>query len=215
MPLDSDVSNADALLHAEFYTNDKEGPWKGKPFVRIMIPGDKTSIFDQPAREDHKRRFQRQWLAYQMKSTDGHVIGTPLMLWHQDRPEEFTDSHLSELLILKFQTVEQFALATDGQIMRVGMGATGLRERAKAYLASKNAQARGAELEKAQSEIAELKQMVAALAAKQSNEPGPAEPRAPRVARARRGRKPGRKPRKEKVTVNEQHDNAPAGAAGL
>ena len=86
MPLDSDVNNADAQLHVEFYEYEKD-PHKGKPFVRIVVPGDKTNIIDQPARDDHKRRFQRQWLFVLSKSADGQVIGTPISLWHKERPE--------------------------------------------------------------------------------------------------------------------------------
>ncbi len=47
--LDSDVNNADAQLHVEFYTKDS-GVNEGKTYVRIMAPGDKTNIIDQPCR---------------------------------------------------------------------------------------------------------------------------------------------------------------------
>ena len=75
MALDSDISNSDSHLHVEFYENDRK-PYEGVPFVRIMIPGDKTTEIDQPVREDHKERFPRQWLYYQMKNSDGSLIGT-------------------------------------------------------------------------------------------------------------------------------------------
>jgi hypothetical protein len=60
MPLDSDVVNGDSQLQVEFFVSDVEN-WKGHPFVRIMIPGDKNTIIEQPVREDHKKRFPRQW----------------------------------------------------------------------------------------------------------------------------------------------------------
>ena len=110
MALDSDISNSDSHLHVEFYENDRE-PYEGVPFVRIMIPGDKTTEIDQPVREDHKERFPRQWLYYQMKNSDGSLIGTPLEVWHKAAPEEFNDRQMAELQILKFQTVEQVATA--------------------------------------------------------------------------------------------------------
>ena len=49
MALDSDIHNADSHLHVEFYTNDQK-PYKDRPtpFVRIIVPGDKTNIVDQP-----------------------------------------------------------------------------------------------------------------------------------------------------------------------
>ena len=162
MPLDSDVNNADAQLHVEFYTKDS-GANEGKTYVRIMAPGDKTNIIDQPCRDDHKERFPRQWLHFQMQSGDGPVIGTPLKDWHQDRPEELTDNQLAELQILKFQTVEQVATASDSQLQRIGMGSAGLRERGRSYLLNKNQKVSSGELDKTRLELAELKAQMAML----------------------------------------------------
>ncbi len=48
MPLDSDIYNADEQLQVEFYLAKEVDPkWDGKPFVRINIPGDKTTIIEQ------------------------------------------------------------------------------------------------------------------------------------------------------------------------
>ena len=160
--LDSDIGNGDQHLHVEFYTHEKE-PYKDKPFVRIIVPGDKTNVIDQPVREDHKARFPRQWLHFQMKSDNGQVIGTSLPDWNKDQPEEFTDYQMAELQILKFQTVEQVATASDGQLQRVGMGATGLRDKARAYLLSKNQTESSTELAKTRTELDELKAQMAEL----------------------------------------------------
>ena len=54
--MESDINNADNSLHVEFYKSQEEG-YKDVPFVRIHIPGDKTTVIDQPVREDHKERF--------------------------------------------------------------------------------------------------------------------------------------------------------------
>lgn len=160
--LDSDVGNGDQHLHVEFYTYEKD-PYKDRPFVRIIVPGDKTNVIDQPVREDHKARFPRQWLHFQMKSDTGLVIGTSLPDWNKDQPEEFTDYQMAELQILKFQTVEQVATASDSQLQRVGMGGTGLRERARAYLLSKNQTESSSELAKTRTELDELKAQMAEL----------------------------------------------------
>jgi hypothetical protein len=188
MPLDSDVANADSQLHVEFYTYDKDGPWKGVPHVRIMTPGDKTNIVDRPARDSDKLRFQRQWLHFQRENSDSQVIGTPLVQWHRERPEELTDGQLQELTILKFLSVEQLAMASDTQIMRVGMGGNGLRERARTYLSSKNAQANGAELQ-------DLKAQVAALTAALSGQIAPTAQTEP--TKKRRGAPKGGWPKKQ------------------
>lgn len=201
MPLDSDVNSADSQLHVEFYEYDKD-PHKGKPFVRIVVPGDKTNIIDQPARDDHKRRFQRQWLHFLSTSGESQIIGTPLTQWNKERPEELTEGQLSELIILKFQTTEQVAIASDSQIQRMGMGAAGLRERARSFLSSKNAQTSGAELNQAKAEIAELKAMVANIASMQSAQPIT-------KPKGKRGR-----PHKNKVSIDVQHNDAAISAAG-
>ncbi len=176
--LDSDVNNADAQLHVEFYTRE-DGPNKGSPYVRIMAPGDKTNIIDQPLRDDHKARFPRQWLYYQMQQGESAAeqMGTPLMQWHRDYPEEVNKDQIAELNILKFVTVEQLALASDGQLQRVGMGAVGLREKARQYLNRKNRTDSNAELTETKKQLAELQAQMAALLNK------PEEPK-------RRGRPP-------------------------
>ena len=161
--LDSDVNNADNHLHVEFYTSE-EKDYKGKPFVRIIVPGDKTNVIDQPVREDHKERFPRQWLYFQMKSnTDMPVIGTPLQKWNSDSPDDFTKNQMEEMQILKFQTVEQIATASDSQLQRIGMGATGLRERAKIYISNINRKENSSELEETRKQLAELKAQMASL----------------------------------------------------
>ena len=180
MPLDSDINNADSQLYVEFYTFEKD-PYKGRPFVRIIVPGDKTTVIDQPVRDDHKERFPRQWLHFQMQNNDGPVIGTPLKDWFQDRPDELTDNQLAELQILKFQTVEQVATASDNQLQRIGMGGVGLRERARNYLLNKNQSVSSSELEATRAQLEELKAQMSMLLEQ---------------------RKPGR-PRKENVNDND------------
>jgi len=165
--LDSDIHSADNHLHVEFYVYDKE-PYKEKPFVRIIVPGDKTNIVDQPVREDHKRRFPRQWLHFQMQNNNAEVIGVPLKQWVQDDPENFNDMQMAELQIFKFQTVEQVATATDNQLQRVGMGAMGLREQARRYLQVKNQSSNQNEIETTKQELAELREQMAALMAQLS-----------------------------------------------
>jgi hypothetical protein len=196
MPLDSDIADADSTLHVEFYEYEKE-PYKGKPFVRIMTPGDKNNIVDQPVQEYHKRRFPRQWLYFSMKDNDSTVIGTPIEVWHSEQPETLNKFQRDEMLILKFQTVEQIATASDSQLQKIGMGALGLREKARNYLATRNSSVASNQLEETRKELAEMKQQMAKLMAGMGG--GDTDKRGP-----------GR-PRKESVDV--QYD-APIGDAG-
>ena len=97
-------------LHVEFYIESKHMPFlseqAGRPvhqdteYVRIMIPGDKTNIIDQPVREDHKKRFPRQFLYFQMKNApDAPAIGTALEIWHGECPDEFGAGLLDGLAV--------------------------------------------------------------------------------------------------------------------
>jgi hypothetical protein len=207
MSLDSDIPNPDANLQVTFYTYEGEGMWKGVPHVRIITPGDKTNIPDRPAREDDKRRFQREWLHFQMKENADLVVGTPLLTWREERPDDLTDGQLQELLILKFLSVEQVAMSSDSQCAKIGMGAMGLRERAKRYLAGKNAQASG-------QEIADLKAMVAQLATQLAAQAAPAPaPTKPAPARKVAWNKGKKRSTIMKAPADVHHDDAAAGAA--
>ena len=164
MALDSDINNADAQLHVEFYIRE-EGPNKGNTYCRIMAPGDKTNIIDQPLRDDHKERFPRQYLYFQMQQNEGVAsqIGTPLLEWHRENPEELNRDQMAELNILKFVTVEQLALASDAQLQRVGMGGIGLRERARQFLNRKNRSDANKELEDTKAQLQQLQAQMAEL----------------------------------------------------
>jgi len=163
--LDSDVNNADNGLHVEFFNHVEKD--REIQFVRIQNPGDKLNIIERPVEEEDKRRFPRQFLYFQMKNSEGQVLGTPLADWHKDCPDELNRGQLEELQILKFQSVEQLATASDAQLQKVGMGSTGLREKARLYLTNKNKSESTKELEKTRAELDELKaQMAELLAAK-------------------------------------------------
>ena len=163
--LDSDVNNADSGLHVEFFHHTEKD--REMQFVRIQNPGDKLNIIERPVEEGDKRRFPRQWLYFQMKNSEGQILGTPLEEWNKDFPDEFNKYQLEELHSLKFQSVEQLATASDAQLQRIGLGSTGLREKARLYLTNKNKSESTKELEKTRAELDELKaQMAELLAAK-------------------------------------------------
>lgn len=169
MPLDSDIYNADEQLQVEFYiAKDVDPKWDGKPFVRINIPGDKTTIIEQPMTEDHKRRFPRQYLYFQMKQNeqDAPAVGTSLDIWFAEGNGDITRGHIEELRILKFQTVEQIAAASDAQLQRIGMGGPGLREKAKAFLNRRNRSETENQLDETKKQLAELQAQMASLLAR-------------------------------------------------
>lgn len=161
--LDSDVNNADAQLHVEFYLSEAPG-WVGKPFIRMQAPGDKTNIVERPVLDEHKARFPRQWMYFNMKQNevDASVIGTALEVWADESPD-FNRAQLDELKILRFQTVEQVALASDQQLQRIGMGGAGLRERARMFLQQRNKAESSRELDDTKRQLAELQSQMAEL----------------------------------------------------
>lgn len=195
MPLDSDIADADSKLHITFYINDRK-PYVGVPFVRIIIPGDERSVIDQPVRDDHKRRFPRAWLAHQMELSgqNAEVIGTPLTVWNKDAEDDFNRDQLAEMQAMKFQTVEQIAMASDSQTQRMGLGGLGLREKARQYLSRKNQASQSSEITRTRDELAELKALVAKLTANTAA--------------------PKRKPGRPKRIADVVHDDVATGQSG-
>ena len=143
------ATNPDAQLYVEFYWNEPVDKWASEeasakaakrvvikrerqPFVRIMRPGDATSILETAVREDHKQRWPDKWLYWMMAEgliEEGEGIpGWKLEEWPHlsDKPDI-----LRELKFLRFHTVDQVAGASDAQVQKLGMGGPGLREQAK------------------------------------------------------------------------------------
>jgi len=125
------------------------------PYVRITNPGDSTSIIDVPVREEHKRRFPKQWLYFQMNEgmVDNNIQGLKVEDWdHLEGNEDL----IRELKHMRFYVVEQIAAASDHQ-MQGFMGGAGLRVAAQKAL-KEQLENRFAESEKAKDkEIRELK----------------------------------------------------------
>ena len=97
---------------------------------------------------------------------------------------------------MKFKVVEQVAMASDTQLMRIGMGGEGLRIRAKNYLKGKNVSASSSEVDALKNELAEMRRLLM--------ERPQAPPKNPKGW-------PKGKPRKP---VNVVHNDAAIGAAG-
>lgn len=143
------ATNPDALLFVEFEMYEAIDQWSSEvksqeagkrvvvkkpptPYVKIMRPGDQTSIIHVPVREEHKQRFPEKWLYFQLQEGllggEHDIPGWKIDDWPYllEQPEL-----LRELKFARFQTVEQIAGASDEQIRRIGIAGPGLRERAK------------------------------------------------------------------------------------
>lgn len=176
------AQNPDKLLHVEFYMHEPVDPNKSReagkkvlmpsaPFIRIMKPGDNTSIIETPVREDHKARFPDKWLYFQIQQgqMDGSadIPGWKVETWTFLKPEQIND-----LKYLRFYTVEQIAGASDAQVQRLGIGGLGMREEARKAIKEQASAGINAELAKKDAEIADMKaamaRMEAAVAALQN-----------------------------------------------
>jgi hypothetical protein len=97
--------------------------------VRIMVPGDKTSVIDRPATPTDKARFARQYALFrQGKIGEEQVSGTRLKDW-----PFVSRAQVEELNYLGIKTVEQMANASDA-INFPGLQA--LKTHARSWLAT-------------------------------------------------------------------------------
>jgi hypothetical protein len=196
-------SNPDNQLSVVFYSKTLQDMFKteteGRPIfndcemVRITMPGDQLTIIDTFAREDHKKRFPRQWEHYKAgRAGDQRLVGkTPLTAWNQ-----LTPAQAEELRHMKFYAVEDIANASDEAISRIGMAAGmspyAFREAAANFLmASKDAAALSKsqkEVQELRDQMAQMQQQFAALA--QQNAPQGAVEAPAEETPARRGRPP-------------------------
>lgn len=170
-------------LFVEFYEDALEIPFKseqeGRPvyeqrvFVRIMVPGDATSIIETPATEQHKQDFPRQFDRFQKGQKDV-IEGTPLTMW-----PVVNKSQIKECEFFEVRSVEQLADLSDSSCKRMGMGYMELRSKAKAWLlAAKDSSLvtrQAAENDRLQGEIEALKQQIAQLAQPKRGRPAKEE----------------------------------------
>lgn len=163
---------ADNKLYVEFYRKPILQPGKSREagravyeevdYVRIHVPGDKSSVIERPLSEQDVFRFQdryNKWKAGQAEA----VVGTPLSALPGMSP-----SKVEEYKFFKIITVEQLAEANDnlgGKFMSFQTD----KQRAKAFMevAANNApiEKMNAELAKRDAELEELRSMVQALQA--------------------------------------------------
>lgn len=134
----------DDKTFAQFYmrpTQDKAATLEAgrpiyvdKPYVRIMVPGDKDNIVDRPMRMQDKRRWPRQWQAFEI-GMEQVASGTPLSEW-----AGIARSQVEELRHFNIRTVEDLCNVPDS-IAQKFMGINKLKGKAKDYVAEAEKQA--------------------------------------------------------------------------
>ena len=175
------ATNPDAQLYVEFYWHEPVDKWASEEatakagkrvvvkrekqaFVRIMRPGDQTSILETAVREDHKQRWPEKWLYWMMAEglvdEGAGIPGWPLEQWqHLEDKQEL----LRELKFMRFYTVDQIAGASDAQVQKLGIGGPGLREQARIDLRERIGKEVKAELQKKDDQIAAMQEQLTKL----------------------------------------------------
>jgi len=148
------ATDPDSLLHVEFYwdegldTNltETESMKQGKLvrikkpktiYVRIMVPGDKSSIMERKKEARDEVRWPKQWRWFQMQEGLAEHNETDIG-WKLDEWDELNEEERRDLKFKRFYTVEQIAGASDAQIGMLGMGAEGLRIKARQALKARS-----------------------------------------------------------------------------
>lgn len=163
---------ADNKLYIEFFRKPVMQPGKSREagravyeevdYVRIHVPGDKSSVIERPLSQQDIFRFQERYNKWKAGQEEA-VTGTPLSAL-----PGMNASKVEEYKFFKIITVEQLADANDnlgGKFMSFQSD----KQRAKAFMevAANNApiEKMNAELQKRDAEIENLRTMVEALQA--------------------------------------------------
>lgn len=157
----------DKRMLVRFYTKPVQNKFKsneeGRPifdkrdYIRIMIPGDRNSIYEQPVKQEHKIRFEEQYKRFKANEQQAES-GTPLEVWPQ-----MTVDRVAELKFMGVETVEQLAEMDDVHGQKI-MGFHDMKRRAVAFLDIAKTDAENSKLatalEKRDVEIAALKEQI-------------------------------------------------------
>lgn len=121
-------------------------------YVKVLSPGNDKEIPDFRVTETHKKRWPRQWEAFQTGS-DIPLEGTPFNKWMGITPVE-----AKMLQDAGIRTVEELVKVPDLNLKNIGGSFIPLKARAEAFLASQDGEAGfqklKAELDQVKSQLA-------------------------------------------------------------
>lgn len=135
--------------------------YKDVEFVKIAIPGDRNSLFFQPAEQSHKLRFPAAYAAFNARER------TPVQGMRIEEWAPVSRSVALNLRALHIDTVEALAAVHEGYIDRIGSNGRELRAKAQAWLADAKtgaaATALAVEKQELQDQIASLQAQISAI----------------------------------------------------
>jgi hypothetical protein len=157
-------------LFVQFYShpvqNEAKSAEAGRPvfedvdYIRIQVPGDKTTRIERPVRPDDVRAHRIAHEAYKA-GKEAPTSGTPLKEW-----PAATRAQVEELAYFKVYTVEHLAGLSDGNAQNLGP-ILALRQKARDFLEAAKATAPmaslRAELERKDAELAALRAQMAKM----------------------------------------------------
>jgi len=147
------VSFSNESHYSDVKTRDEGRPvFEMQTYIKIVVPGDATSIVFRPIRNEDKERFPQQYQAFLQGQSQ--IQGTPLKGW-----PHINAAQVDELSFYKIQTVEQLASVSDANAQGY-RGLNELRTKAIAYLEQLKSEA---PLMKVQAELASRDETIAAL----------------------------------------------------
>lgn len=141
-----------------------------KPYVRILIPGQRNSLVDRPVRAEDQTRWPDAWRRFEERQ-EQVVDGMPIEHW-----PFLTVAQVAELRALNIRTVEQIAALSDAGLDNIGVGARELQKRARQFLQPPTDTERELrhENERLRGEVDALKARFDALSAQLDHEDGAA-----------------------------------------
>lgn len=117
-------------VQSAFKSNEAGHPvFVDTEYVEVIIPGNRGTTLDTPARDEHKARWPQQYERFKAGQEEP-TEGTPVGEW-----AGCTRSEAEELKYLHVRTVEMLANLDDAAIQKMSMGGLALRERARRFLA--------------------------------------------------------------------------------
>ena len=150
------------VLHPAKSRDAGRAVYEERDFVKIHVPGDKTTVCVEPMHEINVQRFRARYEKWKAGQAEA-VVGTPLSALPQ-----MTPAKVEEYKFFKIVTVEQLADAND-QLGQKFMSFHSDKQAAKRFIdATKGnapVEAMNVELQKRDAEIENLKTMVEALQA--------------------------------------------------
>jgi ribosomal protein L19 len=135
-------------------------------YIKINVPGDNKTEWDEPVKDEHKRRFAEKWKAYESEQNqfEGEVLLESCELFNESKVELYRNFNI--------RTVDQLAKLNDAFITKIGMGTREDVRKANAYLASLVEKSKQEhllkELQARDDRLAQLEAMLGEMQAKES-----------------------------------------------